>query len=226
MLGLQTHPTSKERTRDETLERLFGDDYKLGRALDERFFHRCPRTGRDALVHILGGEIVSNTLVGGFHHEPSAPAIWGGIAEHDTPPTHVMLTDAGEHPATDFGKPYAAHVVIGGIRKTSLRRNGQGKTTLVPAANTMFPLDHTPLDVVRSVLTAYKNRDTSQEQLHLHPRVGARVETYGTAPLHDGTLMDIKMILDFETDKIITAVPQLPPVVVTDHRRQIPGMLL
>lgn len=225
MLGLQTHHTSQERTRDETLGRLFGDDYELGRALDERFFHRCPRTGRDALLHILGGEVVSNTLVGGFHHEPSAPAIWGDT-EHDAPPTHVMLTDAGEHPATDLSQPYAAQVVIAGIRKTSLRRNGRGKTTLVPAANTMFPLDHTPIDVVRSVLTAYKNRDTSGEQLHLHPRAGARVETYGTAPLHDGTFMGVKMILDFETDKIITAVPQLPPATLADHRLQIPGMLL
>lgn len=168
----------------------------------------------NALVHILSGELragQNGPVPSGFHHEPSASAIWGSGSAAQPAPTRVLLSESGAHPADENPMlPYSASVVIGGIRRTSLRRRNN-KTEIVPAKNTMYPREYTAFDVIGAIQTAYENRDMADEELHIHPRVGPRVESFGVAPIGigDSVQMGVRLVLDFDSLKIITAVPQL-----------------
>ncbi|HEX8762718.1 MAG TPA: hypothetical protein VF733_03070 [Candidatus Saccharimonadales bacterium] len=205
--------------REKVVRFLLGDlDYEYASSsglLD--VFHYDPDTGQDGLMHILGGELRMSKkgmqISAGFHHEPSGELMWPGIIRGDgsvVSSTRVeRVTSGGQVSARKLMEPYAGEVVINGLEKFTLRRNPNTKQPeLMRAVNTMFPKEYDPLSVLQAIRIARENRDTENEVLQISGKIPPAIWTKGKAPMIDGmSQMAIKMILDFETERVVTAMP-------------------
>lgn len=204
--------------REAMLRKLLPYDYDYAKdsgLLD--FFYYDPATGRDALTHILGGEVRTNKVgvpvPSGFHHEPSVPHIWDGPNASGHYPTYTVETPEeplDHHPM----QPYSAPVVIGGIFKRGVRYENGGPT-YVAAENSFFPREFDSLAVMQSLKHAYDNRDTTKDQLHVGRGVTdfePRYVSWGNVPLLNGLgSMSVKMVMHFEEERLLTAMPKITP---------------
>lgn len=185
-------------TGDPAVQKLLGSDYE-----------QAARTGlldlfeNGSIPHILSGQIKQtghrSTVVSGFHHLPSARAYTGEI-----------WPDPDDDPAKgDDTKPYTTLVAIEGHLKQTLRRNPNDRQTRqIPTFNTMFPRALTALEVLELIRLAYFSRDRASEQLQA-PNI---VISTGIAPeTKHSSAMVIKIIWNLLSEKIITAIPKLPP---------------
>ncbi len=208
--------------RATMLRGLLGVDYS--HAVDSGLvdmFYFDPKTGEDAIPHILGGSLKTSrsgaAVPVGLHHAPSIAQFWPSLAHSDG--SEVEDTYAHNHEGRDEWfplEPYPAEeVVIGGIKKMGFRTCPETKQRrILPATNTMFPRGYDSYAVLQSIRLAYTNRDQSLDYLAVlpHPRKGemGRIRAVGSVPLADGkTQMRVKIVSDFETETIVTAMPLL-----------------
>ena len=192
--------------RDVVLHDLLDTDYEFARdsgLLDK--FYLDPKTKQDALLHILTGDIeTSDTggiIPGGFHHEPSAR---DGLTyvERDHI-EHRSKADARDFIEVPYN-PYAAQIIIEGFRKTRHTKDGiTGELTPHPVNNGMFPREYDALTVMQTISQALETRDTTKDK-----QSGKYIITEGRATLLDGeTTMKLRLCLDEETGKVISAFP-------------------
>ncbi len=208
--------------REIFLQVILGKNYQ--RAVDAGLvdlFHFDPKTGEDGLRHTLTGSIKKTRggtrVPSGFHHEESARR-WteyvqgeGGQSE----PSYVRNPESRQVP---LGRPYKDEVVVFGVTKYGFRKcPDTGERKILPAQNTMFPYHNSALGVLQLVGIAHANRDQAAEELQIMPAEprfnraeGARIAAVGEAPLFDGTTVKIRMVRDFNSDRIITAMPLMP----------------
>lgn len=224
-----TAPQHEPRTevndsRERTLRELFPYDYdNLVKDGTLGLFYYDPESGYDALMHALGGNIVTSPQGGsiavGFHHEPSADIIW---------PT-VLLSDGTPQPATRVDRshlkgakadirrqykerpfePFVARVVIGGLRKSAVQKNKTtGDVEIAPAKSGMFPSEYDAMCVVQAIRLAYEGIDMKNDvETTTHDGTPAIVNE-GLAPLLDGkSQMRIRFVLDLTTRQIHAMFP-------------------
>lgn len=183
-------------------------------------FYYDEATGRDALVHILGGEIkVSKDgamVPKGFHHRASGEALWGHERKADgevVPLTRVdQVVNAEGAPAErQRMEPYVAHVAVNGQVKTMLRKTSKPRRTVIETGkSSMFPDEYDALTVMKAISIAYDNTDATKDKLQQVPGFAPLIMKEGTVPMIDGkTPMTIRMFIDQASQKIVAAMPLL-----------------
>lgn len=194
--------------REALLADLLGVDYDYAHeaGLIDMFDYR-PDIGRDPLLHILTGELKVNShgdvLPEGYHHEPSA-------RHPETVVDRQHIKDGDHHHRKKYHEkpyePYQARITIEGYRKHKAVEK-KGITESVPVSNVMFPKEYDALATLHAIRQARESRDKAKDK---PGRDGAIVAT-GYATMLDGkTRMSIRMILDGQNEKVITAHPYAP----------------
>jgi hypothetical protein len=211
-------------TRDDVLRELlpYDYDYALDSGLVDMFAYN-PRTAEDGLLHVLTGEsraTKGGVVVVGFHHEPSAPAVWPMVKVKGKirSTTRVdrgrvqRLPSKERHEYREFPfEPYAAYVVIDGLRKKRLAKNENGNQQVVDVRSSMFPKEYDALAVMQAIRIARDSRKVSQDCNVANSDGRNVINAVGAAPLIDGVSpMKIRMILDAKDKRVITAFPLLP----------------
>ncbi len=216
--------------RDAALNELLGVDYEYAHTsgLINNFYYN-PDTGEDGLMHVLGGEyFVSKTgsrIPRGFHHEPSAEVAWVQDAQGnklEKPVTYVdrdHLKGKNNLKRQEFRElpyaPYHARVVIDGLKKmTPAKSRVTGEMGLFETNNGMFPKQYDALTVMKAIVTARNTRDKDNDK---HDTSNKIIMTVGHAPMLDSeakthsdehkSLMEIRLILDAATEKVMSAYP-------------------
>lgn len=214
---------TQNEVREERLKKLFGLEYGYveSSGLADLFYYN-PETGEDGLVHTLAGDADPSeggvAIPGGFHHEESGK-IWGTITdpetgeERDTTRVEREHLEAGN---SEYRKrfrerraePFLAHVAIADQPKMALTKDKKGDTHFGPAKVAMYPKEYDSLAVMQTVRTAYENFDPAEAREGINDRGNPVLIVQGKAILIDGvTTMPIRMVLDKETKKIMTAHP-------------------
>jgi hypothetical protein len=199
-------------------------------------FYFNPTTGEDGVLHTLSGiEIKGRNgerVLQGFHHEPSAQAIWPVSDQEGLSPTRVdrrhleQLNSKKRYKHREFPyEPYKAKVYIDNAKKLTEEKNPEtGEVTIVETNNGMFPKEYDALAVLQSIRQAYNNR-VSENSTQNHDGSAVRV-IEGYAPMLDGkSLMKLRIVLDPESDKIRSAMPvdikpgamKLSEVAIAEH---------
>lgn len=216
-LQSQESAVTQDRRKD-ALKVLFPYDYPYvceSGILDDFFYD--PKTGEDAIIHILAGNRVETAegsiLVGGFHHEESGrllseAAIMGtGITRVDT--SHLDGADSAKRRKYRRfpGEPYQAQVFIHGLKKIQ-HKGTANEPDLEPAVNTMFPEDYDGLTVIQMVRFAYHNRKVDNDKDAV-TATGQRVLiNQADVLMIDGkTSYTIRLVMDADTKKIKIAHP-------------------
>jgi len=167
-------------------------------------------TETSALKHILIGDID-----GGFHSSAAVQLL--GL-NHPSRLGKTMIDKAhlsgkNAKKRRDYRElpfePFSAHVVVGGMRKLIAQRPDESGISK-DIVNSMFPTEYDPVAVVRTINMAYKNIDqTTDRTILLQDGTEAVFNDSGTSLLLDGnTQVNIVMLLDPATRKIITAYPK------------------
>ncbi|MES2971742.1 MAG: hypothetical protein V4702_05470 [Patescibacteria group bacterium] len=165
-------------------------------------------SGEDGLLHVLSGEMVAGpdgaSLPMGFHHEPSAIDS-RTFVDRQHLELEVSSSDHRRRYREFPYEPYPAHVVIEGLRKVRVATADDGTKEIAPAKSHMFPKEYDPLAVMKTVVAARDNRDTSTDVLDPENQV---IVARGSAIVLDGqTKMDIGLILEPASGKIRSAFP-------------------
>lgn len=207
--------------RDRALQELLGVDYEYAHeaGLINDYYYN-PDTGEDGLMHILGGEnFIDESGVRvprGFHHEPSGRAVWvydskgNEVEKADTYVDRAHLESKNSKQKRDFIElpysPYQGRVVIDGLKKMTWSKDRKsGETVLVETNNGMFPKEYDALAVMQAVRIARDSRDKSKDKVDLDNRV---IVAISQAPMLDGeSQMAIKLVLDLDTGKVVSAYP-------------------
>jgi hypothetical protein len=206
--------------RDELLARILPNKYDRVYAKDSGLldmFYYNPETGEDGLAHMLAGDITvaenGAFLAQGFHHELSGIAAWPDATTY-VDRSHLADRNAkGRQPYAEAPfNPYGGQVVVSGLAKYAIHRDPQtGEKRLQPARNAMYPYEYDALAVMQAVRIARESRDKSEDRLALNPQGQKVLISEGSAPLIDGTTpMRVRLVLDPETEKVMTAIPVLP----------------
>lgn len=198
-------------------------DYAQEAGLIDRFYYDA-NTGEDGLLHTLAGNLRTaadgSFVAEGFHHEPSAEIVWPSVmaaSGESQPVTRVdrkHLEDADSETRREFKEfplePYRAQVAIDGLAKYAIHRNKEtGEAKLARAKNSMFPKEYDALAVMQAIRIAQDTRDPSQDIPSKNVEGRDVLVADGSAPLMDGTSqMPIRMILDAETGKVMSAIPK------------------
>lgn len=219
---------SQEAAREQTLQALMPNSYDLAYAKDAGLvdmFYFDPQTGEDGLVHTLAGSIRQGTdgsfIAEGFHHEPSGAAVWPEVATESgpLPSTRVDRTHLDDLPSKKRAgfkehplEPYNAKVIVNGLGKHAIRADAEtGEITVAAAKNTMYPKEYDAMAVLQAIKAAYGNRDRQQDQAIEDGDGRRKIVSEGEAILLDGkSTMKIRLVLDADTEKIITAIPIAP----------------
>lgn len=214
-----TVPTERERS----LRDLMGTDYEYAvnsGLLD--IFEYDAESHEDAVMHILTGEIehINDTLVpGGFHLESAS----------QSPQTYVEREHLSQKKAREARKfkevpfnPYMARVVIGGLHKVNVKYDSEtGKRMTIPLNNGMFPKEYDSLAVLQTIKLAYENIDTEKVK-----DSGDILSVDSEVPMLDGeTMMTIRMLLNRESGKIISAFPKVGESRMKLNREEIKNYL-
>jgi len=211
--------------RDAALRQLLGTDYDYAHQSGLiNMFYYDPESGQDGLMHVLGGEYFikpdGTRIPRGFHHEPSAKVAWVYDANGkriEQPNTYVdrnHVKEGNKQTRRTFAEapyaPYKARVVIDGVRKMTVDRDPKtGEQIVVETNNGMFPKEYDALAVMQAVRAAAVTRDQTQDELD---ETGSVIIANGEAPLLDGkTNMNIHLILDAATGKVVSAYPLVKP---------------
>lgn len=193
---------------DTVARDLLGPDYDFAvqSGLTDMFY-LDPSRNEDGLLHTLTGDVLTGEggtiLPGGFHHEPSSRDGQTFVErDHLEGRNAKSMREYREDPFS----PYSAHVVVEGFRKTKTTTNAEtGESTVHPAKNGMYPKEYDALAVMQTVRNALANRDTSRDYI-----AGDTIITEGYAPMLDGqSQMRLRMCLDQETGKVISAYPMV-----------------
>lgn len=195
-------------------------------------FEHDPEAGEDAVVHILAGDYIPGTTIPrGYHHGPSGEKLWPWVTVETEDTGNAAASMAGDKGITADGKkklqpvtrvlesdrptypmePSHEYVVIGGLKKTALRKDPQtGEKTPFVAKNSMFPKEYDGLGVLQAIRIARENLINPDAPIPPEDgKPGYIVE--GRVPLIDGqSTMTIRMAIDRKTGKIRTAQPKLP----------------
>lgn len=210
-------------TREENLRRLLPYDYDYAEdsGLIDMFYYD-ENTGEDGLIHTLAGEVVTGEgggFVGeGFHHEDSGGIVWPTVIDkHGVRPmtrvdrSHLETANSEERAKyREFPfEPHLARVVIGDLVKRSVRLDPKsGEYITTPAKNAMYPKEYDALAVMQAVRMARESRDPSTDIMVKSPKGRDLIMSRGKALLLDGeSTMDIKLMLDPSTEKVISAYP-------------------
>lgn len=223
-------PQSPERvtavtgSREAVLRQLLPYDYEYAKEsglID--LFHYDPDKGEDGLLHTLAGDLrtsMNGSMVSeGYHHEESGEQVWPSVltSEGPRPSTRVDrshledLTPKRRAKYEEFPlAPYAAQVVIGGIRKFAIHVDQKtGEKKLSPASNSMFPKEYDALATMQSVRIAYDKPET-QEQILAHEGNSEDFFVKTAVPLMDGkSSMQVGLAIDGQSKKVISAFPIL-----------------
>jgi hypothetical protein len=221
-LPLQTDEPAREHILRELLP--YDYDYAADSGLLDVFYYD-QASGEDGLLHTLAGTLHTdhqgNAVPEGYHHEPSGEAVWPTtlVNNEPLPSTRVDRAYVEAMPSKRRAKyreypfePYAATVVVNGLRKMTINSDPKtGEKRLVSAKNNMYPKEYDALAVMQAVRIARETRDTTKDTDSTDNRGRPVVVAEGSAPLIDGiTPMRIRMILDKETGRVMTAIPQTP----------------
>ncbi len=187
------------------------DAAKEGGILDSFVFD--PETGEDGALHILTGNTKTTrrgaVITGGFHHAPSAWAAWPNVAdEHgNVAPSTRTTKEYGWRPF----EPYNAEVMLNGSEKKVLvRDNVTGQARVVESSSSMFPKEYDAYMVLKGVHEAAKGRNRQHDRVE-YSGGRAVISNTGKMRLVDGSKrMNVQLVLDKATGKIITAYPLIP----------------
>lgn len=177
--------------RDTAAHQLLGLDYEYAveNGLIDMFYLDA-KTGDDGFRHVLGGVETYDSNEGvipmGFHHEPSSSNPSQTFVDRD------HLAGANSQKRKEYREyrfePYLAQTVIGNYEKKS--------------KSTMFPKEYDAL----ATLFAIKQARDSFEQIN--EKDGFMVGI-GHATMLDGrSQMDIRMVLESASGKVVTAYPR------------------
>jgi hypothetical protein len=208
--SIETPDTYTGFTPDEEV-RLFGTDLDyLKESGSFDIFDNDKDSATGALKHILIGDDV-----GGFHSTAAVQLL--GLnhpsRREKTMVDKAHLLNKNAKKRRDYREfpfePYSARVIIGGMRKLMAQRpdnSGSSKEVV----NGMFPNEYDPVAIVRTINMAYKNVDSAYDKtILLSDGSEAVLNDSGTSLLLDGeTKVNIVMILDKTTRKVITAYPK------------------
>ncbi len=214
--------TPVDAQRELKLRALLGTDYEFAEqsGLIDMFYYDS-ETGRDGLMHALVGEqLESDTgekMVQGFHHETSVAVLdEAGISDGLTHVDRSHLDGANSRARSEFAErpfePYKARVVINGKPKKTWHIDPQtNEPTIINTKNVMYPKEYDSLAVLKTIEAAYGSRDVTSEK-RVASSHGEVIEVYGEAPLIDAhASITLRMILDPDTEKIISAYPVPTP---------------
>lgn len=171
-------------------------------------FEYNPETGKDAVLHILSGNVVrfpdtGATVTEGFHHEASA-LVPDTYVDHERVARHKNRRPFRQNPF----EPYQTEVKIHGMEKGEFVRDDEGEIEFVGSRSTMFPKEY---DALAVLVTVKRARD---EYLRMHGKLEGDepVVADTRVKLLDGeSTMGVRLILDPKTGKIIAALPQTTP---------------
>lgn len=186
-------------------------------------FYYDPKSGEDGLLHTLSGnlDIEDGSLMPqGYHHEPSGEALAPLVQTPNGQAVRETRVDRDHIPGQKAKRrkmyaeypmePYAAQVIIGGYRKLAINRNEDGTKTITPARNSMFPKEYDALGVMQAVRIASENIDPEQTKYGTASNGQPVKIVQGEVPLIDGsTPMRVRLVLDAQTDKVLTALPMM-----------------
>ncbi len=195
--------------RDARLTELFGTDLEfLTQNGDLDLFYIDEDRNFDGLMHTLIGD-----KRGGFHSE-SAAQILGLNHPTNAKKTMVERTHLRKKSTKEKRgfkerqfEPFAARVVIDGVKKLkTMQPNSDNNKNEV--RNSMYPSEYDPTSIVRAVSTAYRNRDKDKDELKPTADGDVVVNNTGWVLMLDGvTPMKIRLVLNPDTEKIVTASP-------------------
>jgi EndoU nuclease-like protein len=205
--------------REARLRTLLGMEYDYARESGlVDYFDYNPTTGEDGLVHTLAGDTDVLGIPGGFHHEESGKQLGGVVTDEAGNERYATRVDR-EHLETAKsstrrwyrhrpGEPYIARIAINDRTKLSVHKTPEGKSTLEPAKNAMFPKEYDALAVLQAVRQAYHTSDIPNARHAIDDRGRPALVTEGQAVLIDGkTTMPIRLVLNPDTYRVRTAIP-------------------
>ncbi len=179
-------------------------EYAKDSGLFDHFYFN-PVTGRDGIRHTLEGDMRvaenGSVQVAGFHHEPSSRRADTFVDYEEVAKKKARtLRNYRRYPF----EPYRTNVVIHGYAKSILEKSEDGTSHVVSAKSSMFPAEYDALAVLQAARIAKETRNTSQDA----PGDKSTIVTEGFAPMLDGkSQMQIRLILDADTEQILTAFP-------------------
>ena len=197
-------------SREAVLHKLLGVDYDYATSsgLVDVFYYNA-ETGEDALVHTLAGDYKPGTTIPrGFHHGPSAEAVWPTVRREDGTEQVVTRVEESSKPRYRM-EPSFDRVTIGGLQKVIPQQKPNGEWEAVRIRQGMFPADYDSLAVMQAIRIARDTRDPSKDVVKETSKQQQVIITEGQAPLIDGkSFMKIRLVLDASTGKVITAMPK------------------
>jgi hypothetical protein len=176
-------------------------------------FYFDPKTGQDAIVHILSGDTWTDSETGaqrvsGFHHETSTLSADTGANLERVAKREEEGKAKGKFDRYPY-EPYRTYVDVEGYRRDS--------------PNTMFPSEYDGLAVLQTIKKAWDTRDSANYKDASSPD---NVMVDVDAPLLDGeTTFPVRLILDRKTEKIISAMPLVKKQLMDLSDQDIQGHL-
>ncbi len=222
-----------QEVRQHVLEQMLGSDFDYARehGLIDLFAYD-PVKEQDGILHVLAGAVETDTdgnkIRSGLHSEAGASRVWNPREASDEA-GHRTYVDTGyvdrlkDELEKTTGKrrdsikstirqftpepfePHAARVVIDDEYKGKFVRNENGEYERKIVDSVMFPREYDVLMVLKSIAEAYNTRDPQSDTPN---DAGYEVNDTGLALMLDGKhSMRVRLVLDPETKKIVTAHP-------------------
>ncbi len=212
--------SAENTTRDAKIRALLGTDYEFAKdsGLVDVFYYDA-ETQQDGLLHTLSGnsriDQEGRVVVEGFHHEPSADI--GSFPVKGTRVDREHLEGANSSKRRTFAEqpyePYYAKVEIEGRKKRgTITDKETGEKRVTQINNGMYPKEYDPLAVMQAVRLAKDERDKSKDQISETDQGREVIVSETLAPMLDGEhKFKIRLVLDRDTEKVITAMPYPRP---------------
>lgn len=225
----QTFNLGSRATQEPILRTLLGTDYDhtINSGLID-MFHYDSESNTDGLIHTLIGD-----ETGGFHSEAAQTLLRNNpetaylVSGTEVDRDHLLQKNSKER-RPFFEIPYepsTAKISIDGLAKTAVRKKGEG-SVIIDAANSMYPKEYDVVTTLHAIRQAMESRDPNSDDFIASPHGDVIVNNTGEATMLDGvTKMPIRLVLDPNSKKIITAIPQpksagrmkLQPEAIQEH---------
>ncbi|GAC1390504.1 MAG: hypothetical protein NVSMB46_00310 [Candidatus Saccharimonadales bacterium] len=172
-------------------------------------FYYDPKTGEDDIIHILSGDLLEDSkdrsgmtkLASGFHHEPSA-------SHSQTYVDRLEIKNKSSKHRVQYQEypfePYKAQVIVKGYQKSGVfKKNEDDQAVAIATGSNMFPREYDALTVLKTAILARDTRDKNMDKI-----IDNKIIAQGSVLYLDGKHeMKIHLILDKDSNKIITAFP-------------------